>query len=248
MAVIRVNKTADYTIMSNRHFKEKEMSLKAKGLLSMMLSLPDCWDYSISGLVAICKENESAIKSTLNELKRFGYLVVTKRMPNETESGRIEYEYNIYEQPQDKQQEEKQEVENLCVENQGVENQGQLNTNLSNTNNKNTDNKKINIDYELFKDTYNRFCSSLPKIKMLSDKRKKAIKSFLKQLDFIDFETACKKANESNFLTGNNGNGWKADFDFIIRVDKALNIIEGKYDNQSSKPSEAPARYGGTYL
>ena len=72
MAVIRINKTSDYTVMSNAHFREKEMSLKAKGLLSLMLSLPDTWDYSINGLVAFCKENESAIKSTLNELKRFG--------------------------------------------------------------------------------------------------------------------------------------------------------------------------------
>ena len=66
MAVIRVNKTKNYTIMSNYHFYEKEMSLKAKGLLSLMLSLPDEWDYSINGLVSICKENETSIKSTLD--------------------------------------------------------------------------------------------------------------------------------------------------------------------------------------
>ena len=82
MAVIRINKDHNYTVMSNYHFKEKEMSLKAKGLLSLMLSLPNTWDYSIAGLVAICKENESAVKSTLNELKKFGYLVMTKKMPN----------------------------------------------------------------------------------------------------------------------------------------------------------------------
>ena len=133
MAVIRINKTADYTVMSNAHFKEKEMSLKAKGLLSLMLSLPDSWDYSIAGLVAICKENESAIKSTLNELKEFGYLVVTKKMPNETQNGRIGYEYNIFEQPQQKQQKEKQGIENLSVEDQAVEDQGQLNTKQLNT-------------------------------------------------------------------------------------------------------------------
>lgn len=133
MAVIRVNKTSNYTVMSNYHFREKEMSLKAKGLLSLMLSLPDNWDYSISGLVAICKENESAIKSTLNELKKFGYLTVKKWMPNETKSGRIEYEYNIYEQPREKQAQDIQGIESLWVESQGVENPGQLNTNQSNT-------------------------------------------------------------------------------------------------------------------
>ena len=69
--IIRVLKNGNYTTMSNYHFKEKNMSLKAKGLLSLMLSLPENWDYSINGLVAICKENQSAINSTLKELKEY---------------------------------------------------------------------------------------------------------------------------------------------------------------------------------
>lgn len=152
MAVIRVNKTKDYTVMSNIHFKEKEMSLKAKGLLSLMLSLPDDWDYSISGLVAICVEKESAINATLNELKKFGYLKVDKLMPNQTKSGRIEYVYNIFENPKqdlEKQNTEKQDLENQGVEKQGVENQGQLNTNKSITKKQNTN--KLNTDiYNIF--------------------------------------------------------------------------------------------------
>lgn len=132
MSVIRVEKTKNYTVMSNYHFKEKDMSLKAKGLLSLMLSLPDKWDYSIAGLVAICKENETAIKSALKELQQFGYVKVDKIMPDKTESGRIEYVYNIYEKP--KQEGKKQGVENLPIEIQGVENHTQLNTNKLNTN------------------------------------------------------------------------------------------------------------------
>lgn len=132
MSVIRVEKTKNYTVMSNYHFKEKDMSLKAKGLLSLMLSLPDKWDYSIAGLVAICKENETAIKSALKELQQFGYVKVDKIMPDKTESGRIEYVYNIYEKP--KQEGKKQSVENLPIEIQRVENHTQLNTNKLNTN------------------------------------------------------------------------------------------------------------------
>lgn len=143
MAIIRVNKTKNYTVMSNVHLKEKEMSLKAKGLLSVMLSVPDEWNFSIAGLSAICKENETAIKSALNELKQFGYLIVTKKCPNETKSGRIEYEYNIYEQPQEKQGVEKQGVEIL-----GVEKQGQLNTNNKDTNKLNT--KKLNTKKKIY--------------------------------------------------------------------------------------------------
>ena len=144
MATFRVERNKNYTVMSNYHLKDRRLSLKAKGLLSIMLSLSDEWHYSIAGLVAISKENETAIKSTLTELKQYGYLVITKKMPNETDSGRIEYEYNIYEHPQEtpKQEVEKQGVENLPVESQGVENQGQLNTNTSNTKESNTKEKE----------------------------------------------------------------------------------------------------------
>lgn len=133
MSVFRVNKTKDYTIMSNSHLKEKEMSLKAKGLLSVMLSLPDNWDYSINGLVAISKENQTAIENTLKELKDFGYLRVDKIMPDKSKSGRIEYVYNVFEKSQ-KQEGKKQGLENLPLENQGIENRPQLNTNQSMTN------------------------------------------------------------------------------------------------------------------
>ena len=75
MSKIRVNKTKDYTVLSNHHLKNKNLSLKAKGLLSVMLSLPDDWDYSINGLSFICKENETAITSALDELKENGYLL-----------------------------------------------------------------------------------------------------------------------------------------------------------------------------
>ena len=126
MSVFRIEKTNNYTVMSNYHLREREMSLKAKGLLSLMLSLPNDWDYTIEGLVTICKENETAVKSTLKELKDFGYLEILKV---QNQKGQFEYEYNIYEKPQRK----KPEVENLDVENPSVENQGQLNTNKQNT-------------------------------------------------------------------------------------------------------------------
>lgn len=169
MSVFRVNKTKDYVTMSKTHLKEKGMSLKAKGLLSEMLGLPDEWDYSIDGLVAINKENESAIKSTLTELKEFGYLKVTKLMPNATTSGRIEYIYDIYEKPI--QEGKKQEVENLPLEIQPleiqpIENPTQLNNKELNTNklsNKELNNKqyKENAKRKFIKPTLeeiNQYC------------------------------------------------------------------------------------------
>ena len=156
MSVIRVNKTKDYSVISNYHFKDKRLSLKAKGLLSQMLSLPDNWDYSISGLIAINKENETAIKSALDELKENSYLTITKLTPDKTKSGRLEYIYDIYEIP--KQEDEKQGVENL-----GVENQGQLNTNNKVSNNYNTNNNKINKEslYSLVERNFGRTLSPI---------------------------------------------------------------------------------------
>ena len=138
MAVIRVNKTADYSVISNFHFREKEMSLKAKGLLSLILSLPNDWNYSIAGLVTLSKDGKDSVMNALNELEQFGYL---KRTRCVDEKGRFAgYDYDIYEKPQT----EKQAVENPYSENPNTENPTQLNTNQLNTNelNNNKSSKK----------------------------------------------------------------------------------------------------------
>ena len=99
MATFRIHKTGDYTVMSNRHFREKGMSLKAKGLLSLMLSLPEDWDYSAEGLATLSKDGRDGVKSGLRELERFGYLVRSKRTD---EAGRFTgYDYDIFENPED---------------------------------------------------------------------------------------------------------------------------------------------------
>lgn len=135
MSVIRIHKNKNFTVMSNIHLKDKNLSLKAKGLLSLMLSLPDDWKYSVSGLCAICKENETAVKTALNELREYRYVIVKKQYPTKENNGRIKYEYEVYEEPQpeEKQSVEKQGIENLGVECQYVENPLQLNTNKSST-------------------------------------------------------------------------------------------------------------------
>lgn len=83
--------------MSNQHFHVTNMSLKAKGLLSLILSLPDEWDYSISGLCSICKESTTAVRAALDELKQLGYLDVIKHMPDNENGGRYSYEYIVHE-------------------------------------------------------------------------------------------------------------------------------------------------------
>ena len=145
MAVFRVHKTKDFTVMSNHHLRDKNLTLKAKGLLSVILSLPDDWKYSIAGLASICKEGTSAVKSALQELTDAGYVTVTKLYPNQTETGRIEYVYDIHETPQAPR---KQGVENLPLEHQQVENHCQLSTEKQSTDNQTTkEEKKEEIPY-----------------------------------------------------------------------------------------------------
>lgn len=165
-SVVRVHKNTDFTIMSNHHLRNLKLSLKAVGLMSKILGLPDGWNYSIAGLVKICKEGETAVRSALHELIDEKYVYVEKLPPNYSKSGRFEYVYHIYEIPYedmpnglecpelfiklreeaklnaDSQDAEKQDTENLHLEIQGVENQGQLNTYISST--KELSTKKLN--------------------------------------------------------------------------------------------------------
>lgn len=97
MAVIRVEKNRNFTTMSNYHLRDKELSLKAKGLLSQILSLPDEWDYSVRGLASICLEGEDCIVATLKELEIKGYLVRKQLRDANGRLGGIEY--IIYETP-----------------------------------------------------------------------------------------------------------------------------------------------------
>lgn len=98
MSVFKITKNNNYTVMSNYHLRDKNLSYKAKGLLSFMLSLPDNWDYSMRGLEKISKENIKAIRTILQELEKNKYLVRTRK---QGEYGRFYYDYSIYETPYD---------------------------------------------------------------------------------------------------------------------------------------------------
>ena len=98
MAVFRVEKNSGYTVMSNHHLRNKELTLKAKGLLSQMLSLPDDWDYTLKGLAFINREQIDAIREAVKELETAGYIV---RARERDEKGRLRgADYVIYETPQ----------------------------------------------------------------------------------------------------------------------------------------------------
>ena len=98
MSTFRVNKNVNYTVMSNYHLQDKMLSLKAKGLLSYMLSLPDDWDYSLKGLTTGCRDGIDSVRSTVRELEASGYL---RRSKVRDARGRIvDYNYEVFELPQ----------------------------------------------------------------------------------------------------------------------------------------------------
>ena len=132
MGIVRVHKTSNFTVMSNYHFRERKMGLKAKGLLSLMLSLPDDWNYSIAGLVTLSKDGKDSVMSALGELEKFGYL--TRERVTDDKGRFAGVEYNIYEQPQPK----KPIAEDLHEDNRNTgktnaEKPRLLNTNLTNS-------------------------------------------------------------------------------------------------------------------
>ena len=154
MPVFRIEKTKDYTVMSNHHLRDTELSLKAKGMLSLMLSLPDDWDYTLAGLAHICKDGLASIRTTVQELEEQGYLS-RRRLRNE--KGHLgDIEYTIHEKPQACGKPVDNHVDNsppICekpiygnrildnptLEKPILENHTQLNTNILNKEKLNTD-------------------------------------------------------------------------------------------------------------
>lgn len=164
MSVIRTIKNENYTTMCNTHLRDKNLSLKAKGLLSMMLSLPDKWHYSVKGLEGICKESKNTINSVLNELEDNNYLVRRRRYCN----GKIsEWEYIIFENNENHDEEllhlKNEDLENEDLENEDLENRDvykitkELSTNRLNTNEyKEKNNKKESVNSVIAEYTENK--------------------------------------------------------------------------------------------
>ena len=132
MPVIRIDKTRDYTVMSNHHFRNRNLSLKAKGVMSLMLSLPDDWDYTVAGLATLSKDGLDSVRSALKELEREGYLKMERERDAKGKLGRASYvlsEIPVVEKPI---------LENPRLENPILEKTAQLNTYPSSTNTSST--------------------------------------------------------------------------------------------------------------
>ena len=140
MAVFRVERNTGYTVMSNHHLRNKELSLKAKGLLSQMLSLPEDWDYTLAGLSYINRESIDAIRTAVWELEKAGY--ITRRQGRDEKGKMTAIEYTIYEQPQppaldcpvlENPTADNPILENPTADNPTLENPTQLNKDIQRT-------------------------------------------------------------------------------------------------------------------
>lgn len=152
MAVFRVERTRDYTVMSNHHLKNAELSLKAKGLLSTILSLPENWNYTTRGLASISKDGVDSVGKALKELEQAGYIM---RRQLRDKNGRItDTEYTIYENPRNsggpKPNMEYPDTDNPDMVKPDTDNPAQLSTKEINTENINTD---LSITHSFFQPT-----------------------------------------------------------------------------------------------
>lgn len=264
MAVFRVNKTSGYTVISNYHLKEKRMSLKSKGLLTLMLSLPNDWDFSLKGLVALCCESERAIKTSMQELKEFGYLKIDK-IPPKKGSNKFEYTYNIYERPLEKSKRQKinkntdEKVHYVKVQNEPVQNVlVQNSTDILNTKELNTKDdvinnnititqkettKEIEQQHQVFalnlaKKEMSKLCNNQFAVETALMAYRNKIQSLYKFLGKEKFLETFEKIHESSYLKEQSKNtGQFFNWLFSSKKENFLNVFNDAYADNDKKPS-----------
>ena len=264
MAVFRVNKTSDYTVISNYHLKEKRMSLKSKGLLTLMLSLPNDWDFSLKGLVALCCESERAIKTSMQELKEFGYLKIDK-IPPKKGSNKFEYTYNIYERPLEKSKRQKinknidEKVRSVKVQNEPVQNvlvqnstdilntkelntkDDVINNNINTTQKENETTKEIEQQHQLIainlaKTELSKLCDNKFAIDTALLTHRYKIQTLYKYLGRDKFLETFTKIRESSYLQEQAKNiGQFLNWLFSSKKENFLNVFNDVYADKDKK-------------
>lgn len=228
--VIRVNKTENFTVISNIHLRDDRLSLKTKGLMTVMLSLPsEKWDLSIAGLATITHEGQSSIRTCLKELENAGYF---EKYPIR-EGGRIrKWGYVLNESPKSPDVEildvEKLHQEKLQVEKLKVENRMELNT-YSESNTKDNKELKERNDIQVVVDAWNS-AGGLPVKKVTaSSTRGKMLLARINEYGLDDVLNAVNEYKLSAFLRGQNGKGFVADFEWFVKPNNFPKVLEGKY-------------------
>lgn len=229
MAILRNRTQSGFTIVDNYALRDERLSLKAVGLLVKMLSLPDRWDFSEAGLVAIVKDGHSSVRSGLKELEEYGYLVRTRV---KDESGRFsDCEWEVRAVPNGIPQLENHNVVSPNLDT--VDNKALKEERTNEPSTKETEGHRKSSAEELV-GIYNSLCPSLPRCRAVTEKRRRAARTFLKTFTTDDFSEICRKAESASFMRGENDRGWRADFDFLVSERGAAATLEGKYDDRGA--------------
>lgn len=224
-------KRTNFAAIPNDLLNDINISLSAKGIYSFMSSKPDNWNFTIRSMAKQLKEGETAIRSALNELKESGWLFYTKNVDG---SGTYNLEWERKAAPLS------HNAVLPCRENPRVENP--MKGKPTRISKKEPLEKKIDskeptprIQYQQIVDEYNETATNLPKVKILTDKRKARIKKFWdyseKHQSIEFYRGYFSHANQVPFLTGNNDRKWRADLEFLMSIDNLAKILEGKYEH-----------------
>lgn len=256
-SVIRVIKDKNYTTVSNRHLFSKELSLKAKGLMTICLALPDWWNYNVAGLMSLSSDGRDSVTSALKTLEKEGFLFIQK---TRSESGHFVSIYNFYENPEENPNFKQVTVtENPLRENRNgktdADNPMQTRRNgssdsenpeLLNTNNEelslNTNNQLILVKtvsvftYKDLFELYKQICIHYPQPRELTEERKKKAKLRLEQYPQKEFwEDIFRKAEKSKFMRSSSF----FCFDWVLKNNQnALKVSEGNYNNEEISENE----------
>ena len=230
-----------YTLVPNGILYSRKLSAKAMGVYYMIAAMPDEWNFTVKGLCALCSDGLASIRSAVAELEKAGFL---KREGLINRSGKYtagdwtitDSENETYENHTS----EKQMYENQTYENQTFENRTQLNTKQSITNQSNT-NLSSNSSYELFVvpqakqrivDAWNKAgLTGIKEIKAGSN-RYKMLNARLKEYGEEKIIEAIEKAKASPFLKGQNRKGWVITFDWFLKPDNFIKVLEGNFDER----------------
>lgn len=200
--------------------------------------------YTDKMLATIFRRNENTVKLALETFKNFGMIEIIDNVitiPNWEKHQQLDQLELARKQTRKRVAKYREKQKILVNGNDNCNVTTGVTVTESNADRLDKDKNRIdkNIEENKIIEIYNFNCTKLPKVQKLTEKRKKSIKTFLKEFSVEQFEDICKIANSSDFLTGNKGEGWRADFDFLMRVDKATSVLEGKY-NSNSKNNKVP--------
>jgi hypothetical protein len=235
MAIYKSKHASNYTVLPNEIFKIG-LSFEAIGLLSYLLSLPSDWVVYKTQLHTNFDCGRDKMDRIFNELRDAGYILSVKK---HDEYGKITYEHIVYDKPYNGEP---------FTDNPITAEPALQSTNIQ-SKEKQKKESIPNFDLDAFISWFNENCNNIPKIIKFNTKRKKMLEAFLKENSKKELNECCLKVFKSDFCNGKNDRGWKADIEFILNLNNAPKILEGKFDNNKPiEPRYAGNGIGGVFL